>query len=121
MTILWTALAFLKTPLGRYVAVALAVTLAVGIFYLYAYNAGAAAAVAAAAAASAAAIARANKARAKVDHSAGAAARDPADRSASGETEVAHMSSCAVHNMPAYPAGPCDCGAVNPKPVAGRD
>lgn len=44
--------------------------------------------------------------------------RDPADRSTSGETEVAHMSSCAVHNMPAYPAGPCDCGAVNPKPVS---
>ena len=21
-----------------------------------------------------------------------------------------HYSSCAVHNMPAYPAGPCDCG-----------
>jgi hypothetical protein len=23
-----------------------------------------------------------------------------------------HTSDCAVHNMPAYPAGPCDCGAV---------
>ena len=22
-----------------------------------------------------------------------------------------HASDCAVHNMPAYPAGPCDCGA----------
>ncbi len=21
-----------------------------------------------------------------------------------------HLSSCSVHNMPAYPAGPCDCG-----------
>lgn len=21
-----------------------------------------------------------------------------------------HYSSCAIHNMPAYPAGPCDCG-----------
>ena len=69
MTILWAALAFLKTPLGRYVAVALAVALAVGIFYLWAYNAGAAAAVAAAAAASAEAVRRANNARAKVDHS----------------------------------------------------
>jgi hypothetical protein len=24
---------------------------------------------------------------------------------------VEHASSCAVHNEPAYPAGPCDCGA----------
>lgn len=23
---------------------------------------------------------------------------------------MAHWSSCAVHNEPAYPAGPCDCG-----------
>ena len=24
---------------------------------------------------------------------------------------VIHASDCALHNMPAYPAGPCDCGA----------
>ncbi len=23
-----------------------------------------------------------------------------------------HASDCAVHNMPAYPNGPCDCGAI---------
>lgn len=23
-----------------------------------------------------------------------------------------HASDCAVHNEPAYPAGPCDCGAT---------
>ncbi len=23
-----------------------------------------------------------------------------------------HTSSCAVHNEPAYPAGPCDCGLL---------
>jgi hypothetical protein len=26
---------------------------------------------------------------------------------------VIHASDCAVHNGPAYPAGPCDCGAMN--------
>jgi hypothetical protein len=26
-----------------------------------------------------------------------------------------HASDCAVHNMPAYPNGPCDCGADIPK------
>lgn len=26
--------------------------------------------------------------------------------------EVIHASDCAVHNEPAYPAGPCDCGAM---------
>lgn len=25
---------------------------------------------------------------------------------------VKHWSDCAVHSEPAYPAGPCDCGAV---------
>lgn len=25
-----------------------------------------------------------------------------------------HLSDCAVHNGPAYPAGPCDCGATQP-------
>lgn len=25
---------------------------------------------------------------------------------------VKHWSSCAVHNEPAYPAGPCDCGGL---------
>lgn len=25
---------------------------------------------------------------------------------------IAHASDCAVHNEPAYPAGPCDCGAT---------
>lgn len=23
-----------------------------------------------------------------------------------------HLSSCAVHNLPAFPKGPCDCGAI---------
>lgn len=27
---------------------------------------------------------------------------------------VTHASDCAVHNMPAMPNGPCDCGAVSP-------
>ena len=27
------------------------------------------------------------------------------------KTQVEHFSGCAVHNMPAYSAGPCDCGA----------
>jgi hypothetical protein len=25
---------------------------------------------------------------------------------------VLHRSDCAVHNAPAFPAGPCDCGAA---------
>ncbi|MYI74467.1 MAG: hypothetical protein F4057_03860 [Acidobacteria bacterium] len=25
-------------------------------------------------------------------------------------TEIRHWSDCAVHNAPAYPPGPCDCG-----------
>ncbi len=25
--------------------------------------------------------------------------------------EIVHASDCALHNEPAYPAGPCDCGA----------
>ena len=25
-----------------------------------------------------------------------------------------HDSDCAMHNAPAYPAGPCDCGALGP-------
>lgn len=25
-----------------------------------------------------------------------------------------HASDCATHNEPAYPAGPCDCGATKP-------
>lgn len=25
--------------------------------------------------------------------------------------KIQHDSGCAMHNMPAYPAGPCDCGA----------
>ncbi|HEM8998811.1 TPA: glucosaminidase domain-containing protein [Burkholderia cenocepacia] len=29
--------------------------------------------------------------------------------------EVTHASDCAVHNEPAYPNGPCNCGAVSPK------
>ena len=27
------------------------------------------------------------------------------------DTEDRHASDCAVHNMPAYPNGPCDCAA----------
>jgi len=26
--------------------------------------------------------------------------------------EIRHLSDCSVHNEPAYPAGPCDCGGV---------
>ena len=30
-----------------------------------------------------------------------------------------HWSDCAIYNEPAYPAGPCDCGAaVAPKAIA---
>lgn len=29
-----------------------------------------------------------------------------------------HASDCAVHNEPAYPNGPCDCGAIPPAPGA---
>lgn len=29
--------------------------------------------------------------------------------------KVKHASDCAVHNMPAMPAGPCDCGAEPPR------
>ena len=25
---------------------------------------------------------------------------------------LVHASDCALHNPPAYPAGPCDCGAI---------
>lgn len=28
---------------------------------------------------------------------------------------IRHASDCAVHNEPAHPAGPCDCGATNPE------
>jgi hypothetical protein len=27
-----------------------------------------------------------------------------------------HWSDCAVHSEPAYPAGECDCGGVQPEP-----
>ncbi len=27
-------------------------------------------------------------------------------------TDIEHWSDCAVHNEPAYPAGPCDCGGL---------
>jgi len=30
------------------------------------------------------------------------------------QESVQHWSDCAVHNGPAYPAGPCDCGATEP-------
>lgn len=29
-------------------------------------------------------------------------------------TRIRHRSDCAVHNGPALPAGPCDCGATKP-------
>lgn len=28
--------------------------------------------------------------------------------------DVEHWSDCAVHNAPALPAGPCDCGGYEP-------
>jgi hypothetical protein len=31
------------------------------------------------------------------------------------DVERAHLSDCAVHNEPAYPAGPCDCGLIERK------
>ena len=34
---------------------------------------------------------------------------------------VNHRSDCAVHNEPALPAGPCDCGAVSREPDAMDD
>ncbi|MEG9528384.1 MAG: hypothetical protein MIL41_21885 [Hyphomicrobiales bacterium] len=30
---------------------------------------------------------------------------------------VGHWSDCAVHNEPAYPAGPCDCGGFRYRPT----
>lgn len=30
---------------------------------------------------------------------------------------VVHSSDCSVHNMPAYPNGPCDCGAIGSSSV----
>lgn len=33
--------------------------------------------------------------------------------------EAPHASDCAVHNEPAYPAGPCDCDAVAAEPDPG--
>jgi len=33
-------------------------------------------------------------------------------RQASAQPETQHASDCAVHNEPAMPAGPCDCGAT---------
>jgi hypothetical protein len=29
-----------------------------------------------------------------------------------GYRDVMHLSDCAVHNAPALPVGPCDCGAA---------
>lgn len=38
------------------------------------------------------------------------------------ETKQKHWSDCAVHNEPAYPNGPCDCGGLdltgNPRHIA---
>jgi hypothetical protein len=28
------------------------------------------------------------------------------------DRELTHLSSCAVHNAPAFPVGECDCGAI---------
>ena len=28
------------------------------------------------------------------------------------QAEIVHASDCAVHNAPALPTGPCDCGAA---------
>jgi hypothetical protein len=33
---------------------------------------------------------------------------------------MAHYSDCAVHNEPAYPAGPCDCGGLDLAENAGE-
>ncbi len=30
---------------------------------------------------------------------------------------INHRSDCALHNEPAYPAGPCDCGAGGWQPI----
>jgi len=34
-----------------------------------------------------------------------------------GQPEARHASDCSVHNMPAYPNGPCDCGVEQPEAV----
>lgn len=36
-------------------------------------------------------------------------------------TEVIHASGCALHNMPAMPAGPCDCGAADDRRLTVED
>lgn len=36
-------------------------------------------------------------------------------------TGVQHASDCAVHNEPAHPNGPCDCGASPPESSSFRD
>ena len=33
------------------------------------------------------------------------------------KAQLKHWSDCAVHSEPAYPAGECDCGGVQPEPV----
>lgn len=38
----------------------------------------------------------------------------PADGDA---MDVIHTSDCSIFNMPAYPNGPCDCGAIAPTPA----
>ena len=34
-------------------------------------------------------------------------------------TRTTHLSDCAVHKEPAYPNGPCDCGAEHPSSCGG--
>lgn len=52
------------------------------------------------------------------------------DRASPGPHDTQHASDCAVHNEPAYPAGPCDCGTsgdtrgeapANPPPMSDEE
>ena len=80
MAFLSIALAFMRTPVGRYVTLGIISALVLWGIYEWIYGRGEAAALAAAAAASAAAVARANKARANVKHTPEAIRDDPANR-----------------------------------------
>jgi len=75
-------IAFLASPLGKYLVIGLGAVLAVGAFYLWARGQGEAAAGAAAAALAIERARAAAKARASVDQRPGAMDRDPHNRDA---------------------------------------
>lgn len=41
-------------------------------------------------------------------------------RAAASKADTVHASDCATHNEPAYPNGPCDCGAEAPPAAKGE-